>query len=82
MATRKSPKHREQKRVVAPFDPSAPVHRQQDRDDFIAGEEADHLLLSNFFCRRSIYQDVSEGGFLAFVCSSVTGLGAAQAAVA
>jgi len=41
MATRKSPKHREQKPVVAPFDPSAPVHRQQDRDDFIAGEETE-----------------------------------------
>ena len=43
MATRKSAEHREQKRVVAPFDPSAPVHRRQDRDDFIAVEEADHF---------------------------------------
>ena len=40
--------HHEQNRVVAPSDPSAPVHRQQDRFDFIAGEEADHLTTMSF----------------------------------
>ena len=49
LATRKSRlQHREQKRVVAPSDPSAPVHRQQDRFDFIAGEGADYLKTMSF----------------------------------
>jgi hypothetical protein len=43
MAARKSPKHRELKRLVAPFDPSAPVHRPGRCDDLIAGEKAGPL---------------------------------------